>query len=41
LGNLPTSTTVIGAILVVIGGLYSVLYERYRFRKARVVDATG
>jgi drug/metabolite transporter (DMT)-like permease len=40
LGNLPTSTTVMGAILVVAGGLYSVLYERYRFRKARVVNAS-
>jgi len=40
LGNLPTSTTVMGAILVVAGGLYSVLYERYRFGKARVVNAT-
>lgn len=40
LGNLPTSTTVMGAILVVAGGLYSLLYERYRFRKARVVNAS-
>ena len=38
LGNLPESTTVIGAIMVVLGGLYSVLYERYRYRKSRVMN---
>jgi len=41
LGNLPESTTVIGAILVVSGGLYSVLYERYRFRRSRIVNASS
>jgi len=41
LGNLPESTTVIGAILVVLGGLYSVLYERYRFRRSRIVNASS
>ncbi|MGK3142302.1 DMT family transporter [Pantoea sp. C2G6] len=41
LGNLPESTTVMGAILVVLGGLYSVLYERYRFRKAQVINASS
>jgi len=41
LGNLPETTTVIGAILVVLGGLYSLLYERYRFRRSRVVNASS
>lgn len=41
LGNLPESTTVIGAILVVLGGLYSLLYERYRFRRSRVINASS
>ncbi|MHA6313933.1 DMT family transporter [Pantoea sp. S-LA4] len=41
LGNLPESTTVIGAILVVLGGLYSLLYERYRFRRNRAVSASS
>ncbi|WP_312055667.1 DMT family transporter [Pantoea brenneri] len=41
LGNLPESTTVIGAILVVSGGLYSVLYERYRFCRSRIVNASS
>ncbi|WP_448310639.1 DMT family transporter [Pantoea sp. PGP6] len=41
LGNLPETTTVFGAILVVLGGLYSLLYERYRFRRSRVVNASS
>jgi len=41
LGNLPETTTIFGAILVVLGGLYSLLYERYRLRRSRVVNASS
>lgn len=41
LGNLPDSATVVGAILVVTGGLYAVLYERYRFRKTQMANVSS
>ncbi|EIB96764.1 DMT family transporter [Pantoea sp. Sc1] len=41
LGSLPDSATVVGAILVVTGGLYAVLYERYRFRKTQIVNVSS
>lgn len=41
LGSLPDSATVVGAILVVTGGLYAVLYERYRFRKTQMANVSS